>query len=231
MDQGTAAQISAARHVWEEVVLTFRTFNTVQQVLKKQIITVFEPMYLYIRNDDMVGFSSISALEMLDYLFTTYGNITAVDLENNFKQMRHAWDPQQPVESLFKQIQDCADYSGAGGVIIGHPQQINVGYAKILSNGHSMSACGRWNKKPNIEKTWSQFKAHFAAAHRQHKQMQDEYAATLGYHEANAAVVQTEYQKVEATIGALANLATATATDRGVIATLTEANTHLAKQL
>jgi hypothetical protein len=35
----------------------------------------------------------------------------------------------------------------------------------------------------------------------------------------------------EETIGALANLATATATDRGVVAPLTEANSSLAKQL
>jgi hypothetical protein len=41
--------------------------------------------------------------------------------------MRRPWDPHQPVESLFKQIQDCADYSEAGGVPIGPSQQINVG--------------------------------------------------------------------------------------------------------
>jgi hypothetical protein len=35
----------------------------------------------------------------------------------------------------------------------------------------------------------------------------------------------------EATIGALSNLATATAADRCVVATLTEANARLAKQL
>jgi hypothetical protein len=35
----------------------------------------------------------------------------------------------------------------------------------------------------------------------------------------------------EATIGALANLATATAADRGVVAALTQENSHLAKQL
>jgi hypothetical protein len=35
----------------------------------------------------------------------------------------------------------------------------------------------------------------------------------------------------EATIGALENLATATAEDRGVVAALTQANCHLAKQL
>jgi hypothetical protein len=32
---GTAAQVSAARHIWEEAVLTFRTFTSVQQALKK----------------------------------------------------------------------------------------------------------------------------------------------------------------------------------------------------
>jgi hypothetical protein len=37
----TAAQISAARHLWEENVQTFRTYNAVEQALKKQIITVF----------------------------------------------------------------------------------------------------------------------------------------------------------------------------------------------
>jgi hypothetical protein len=108
---GTAAQISAARHTWDEAVHTYRTYTSVQQALKKQIITVFEPMNLDVLNDNMVGFANIIAREMLDHLFMTYGNITAVDLENNFEQMRRAWDPQQHVESLFKQIQDCADYS------------------------------------------------------------------------------------------------------------------------
>jgi hypothetical protein len=186
-------------------------------------------MYSDIFNDDMVGLADISAPKMLDHLFMTYGNITAIDLENNFEQMRRAWDPQQPVESIFNQIQDCADFSEAGGVIKGHTQQINVGYAKIFSTGHFLSVCRRWNEKPNIEKTWSQFKAHFSAAHRQHKQMQGESTATSGYHAANADVGWTENQMAEATIVALVNLETATTTDRGVVATLTESNARLAK--
>jgi hypothetical protein len=228
---GTAAQISAARHIWEEDVQTYRTCTSVQQALKKQIISVFEPMYLDIFNDNMVGYAKISARDMLDHLFETYGNITAVDLEINFEHMRRAWDPQQPVETLFKQNQDCADYSEAGGVLIGHSQQINVGYAKIFATGHFMSACRRWNEKLTIEKTWTQFKSHFAAAHRQHKQMQGESAATAVYHSANAAVTHNEDQIAQATIGALANLATATAADRGVVAALTQANSRFAKHL
>jgi hypothetical protein len=77
----------------------------------------------------MVGYANISARGMLDHLFETYGSITAVNLKINFEHMRRAWDPQQPVETLLKQIQDCVDYSDAGGVLIGHPQHINVGYA------------------------------------------------------------------------------------------------------
>jgi hypothetical protein len=60
--------------------------------------------------------------------------------------------------------------------------------------------------------------------------MQGESAATAGYHSANAAMTQTEDHMAEATIGALANLATETASDRGVVAALTQANSRLAKQ-
>jgi ribosome-associated translation inhibitor RaiA len=81
------------------------------------------------------------------------------------------------------------------------------------------------------KKTWTQFKYHFSAAHRQHKQMQGESAATAGYHSANAAFSHNEDQMAEVTIGALSNIATATAADRSVVAALTQANARLAKQL
>jgi hypothetical protein len=63
-----------------------------------------------------------------------------------------------------------------------------------------MSVCRRWNEKHTIEKTWTQLKSHFAAAHRQHKQMQGESATTAGYHSAYATVTKNEDQTAEATI-------------------------------
>jgi hypothetical protein len=125
----------------------------------------------------MVGYVNISARYMLEHLFETYGNITAVNLKINFEHIRLAWVPQQPVETLFKQIQDCADYSEAGGVPIGSSQQINIGYAKIFSAGNFMSACRGWNENAAADKTWNHFKSHFAVAHYHHKQMQGETAA------------------------------------------------------
>jgi hypothetical protein len=86
-------------------------------------------------------------------------------------------------------------------------------------------------RDPPLKKTWTQLKSHFGAAHRQHNQMQGEYAATSGYHYENAAVNHNEDQMDKATIGALSKLATATTADRCVVAALTQANSRLAKQL
>jgi hypothetical protein len=58
---GTTAQISAAKHLWEEATTDFKTYNTIQSVLKKQIITVIEPMYIEILNDDLVGFANTTS--------------------------------------------------------------------------------------------------------------------------------------------------------------------------
>jgi hypothetical protein len=104
---GTMAALLEELHPWEEVVSIFRTWKTVEQALNKQIITAFEPMYFEILNSEMIGFANTTAIYMFDHLFLSYGSITAVYLEHNWENMRKAWDPQQPVESLFKQIQDC----------------------------------------------------------------------------------------------------------------------------
>jgi hypothetical protein len=78
---------------------------------------------------------------------------------------------------------------------------------------------------------WANFKVHFAAAHHHHKQMQGWSTVNSGYHVSNVDVGQTEGEIAEENIGALANLVTATATDIGVVAALTEAISRLVKQL
>jgi hypothetical protein len=98
----TWAQISTAKHSWKYVTIDFKTYNTVQSDLKKQIIMVVEPIYIGILNDDLVDFANSTSRYMLDHLFLYYSSITAVHIEKNFKNMRKALEPQQSVETLFK---------------------------------------------------------------------------------------------------------------------------------
>jgi hypothetical protein len=135
--------MSAAKDRWEEATSDFKTYNTVQSALKKQIITVIEPIYIEILNNDLVGFAYTTSRDMLDHLFLSYRSITDVDIEQNFENMRKAWDPHQPVETLLKQIQDCVDYAEARGVAIGAAQKMSSAYSKIFKSGKFNSACRR----------------------------------------------------------------------------------------
>jgi hypothetical protein len=77
----TVDVLLAECHCWEESVIIFRTWTTMEQALKKQISKAFEPMYLKILKNDIVGFTNTTARDMLGHLFISYGSITAVDLE------------------------------------------------------------------------------------------------------------------------------------------------------
>jgi hypothetical protein len=227
---GTAAQISAEKYFWEEATNDFKTYNMIQSVPKKQIITVIEPMYIDILNDDLVGFANTTSRDMLDHPFLSYGSITAVGIEQNFENMRKAWDPQQTVETLFKQIQDCVDFAETGGVAIGAAQKLSSAYSKIFKSGKLNSACRRWDNKVEADKTWNNLKIHFAADYRQHRQIQGETVGAQGF--ANASVTQASKDNLaEQALGDFANLARAKSVDRNVVAQLTKANPRLANQL
>jgi hypothetical protein len=121
--------------------------------------------------------------------------------------------PQQPVETLFKQIQDCVDFAEAGGVSIGAAKKLSSAYSKVFKSGKFNSVFCRWDEKLEADKTWNNFKIHVAAAYSQHIQMQGETVGGRGY--ANAAVTQTgEEDLAEQALGAFVNLETATAVDR-----------------
>ena len=165
---------------------------------------------------------------MLDCLFLSYGSIMSVDLQNNFENIRKAWNTQKPVETLFTHIHDCMGSSEAVCVAIGEAQNITTAYTKILVIGIFNSAFHIWDEKLESDKTWVNFKIHFAVSYRQHMQIYGETAVASGY--TNAAVAQPEEYLTEA-LGALLILACVTATDRSLVATLTESNERLDKQL
>ena len=102
-------------------------------------------MYLEILNADMVGFANRTARCMIDYLFPLYGSITCFDFEKNFYNVLKAWDPQQPVETLLKQIRYCMYFSESGVITTGESQKLTTVYTKILITGIFNIACRRWD--------------------------------------------------------------------------------------
>ena len=97
----------------------------------------------------------------------------------------------------------------------------------MFSTGVFADACREWRRRPAAEHTWDTFKTHFALAHEDNRLIQQHTTQGGGFHQANNAMDAF----VTETAGAFANLATAAASDRDVLKTLTNTNNDLLQQL
>jgi hypothetical protein len=91
-------------------------------------------------------------------------------------------------------------------------------------------ACRAWQSRVIAAKTWAQFKIYFATAHREFR-LANQTAQQSGFHSAKMMIEQGREYSMHETSEAIAQLATATASDWGTVATLTTTNAKLANQL
>jgi hypothetical protein len=107
---------------------------------------------------------------------------------------------------------------------------VNVAYTLVFNTGLFPDACRAWQSRAIAGKTWAQFKLDFATAHREFR-LTNQTAHQSGFHSANMMIEQGHDETMQDTVDAIAQLATATASDRGTVATLTTTNAKLATQL
>lgn len=231
--QGTTAAITAIivrNH--EEAQRSWREYNNLHLALKKQIVNALEPLFLRSLKDRNVGFNNVTLRDMLTLLFRNYGQLTPIDLKENNDRMNTAWDPSTPFELLIDQIEESIQIADAGEQPYTQPQILNTAYSLIFNTGLFFDDCKVWNAKPPIDKNWPHFKTHFMEANRQLR-MQQRTAQQAGYHAANAAYYppSANQQLFDDTAEALANLATAAATDRQAFSQLTNTIAQLTEQI
>jgi hypothetical protein len=107
---------------------------------------------------------------------------------------------------------------------------VNVAYTLVFNTGLFPDACRVWQSRAIAAKTWAQFKIDFATAYREFR-LTNQTAQQSGFHSANMIIEQGRDDSMQETAEAIAQLATATASDRGTVATLTTTNAKLENQL
>jgi hypothetical protein len=169
-------------------------------------------------------------MQLLTHLYTTYGVITPIDIEDNDTRMREPFDPTLPIETLFDQIESAVEYADAGNRAYNPKQVVSRAYLLILQTGMYPDACRDWRRRDLVDQTWPNFKTDFSEAHRDLRIVQTA-AQGAGYHSANSAMTDIQENYRRETSAALGQLASATAADRTAVANLTQANTNLSTQL
>jgi hypothetical protein len=104
---------------------------------------------------------------------------------------------------------------------------VNVAYTLVFNTGLFHDACRAWQVRPPAQRTWINFKVHFAAAHREFS-LTNQTAQQSGFH---SAYVMIENHPYQGTTYAIAQLAVAMASDHDTVATLTATNAKLTLQL
>jgi hypothetical protein len=218
--------IRALERQHDEALRVWRQFTLVQDAIKAQIIQAIEPMYLETLNNRYTGFAGITIRAMITHLYNHYGAITAHDLETNNQQFRTAYDPAQPIELLYKQIEDAMLYADAGHQAYTAIQIVNNAYNLVSKTGLFKRTCREWRNRIAADRTWENFKTAFTAAWLENKE--DELITTQGHGYQSANHVD---QWANETAEAFANLASATASDRNTIQALVATTQDLTAQL
>jgi hypothetical protein len=97
---------------------------------------------------------------------------------------------------------------------------VNVAYTIIFNTGLFPDACRAWQSRAIAGKTWAQFKLDFATAHREFR-LTNQTAQQSGFNSTNMMIEQGRDESMQDTVYSIAQLATATASDRGTVETLT----------
>jgi hypothetical protein len=156
--------------------------------------------------------------------------IAPTELTQNYERPNTPYDPNQPIETLVQQIQDARAFAVAGGHPYGATMIVNVAYTPVFNTGLFPDECRAWQSRAIAGRTWAQFKLDFATAHREFRLIK-QTAQQSGFHSANMMIEHKLEETMQDTVDARAQLATATASDRGTVTTLTTTNAKLATQL
>jgi hypothetical protein len=156
--------------------------------------------------------------------------IAPTELTQNYERLNAQYDPTQPIETIFQQVQDDQAFAVSGGQPYRAAMIVNVAYTLVFNTGLFPDACRVWQSRAIAGKMWEQFKIDFATAHREFR-LTNQTAQQSGFHSANMMIEHGREETMQDTVDAIAQLATATSSDRGTLATLTTTNAKLAMQL
>jgi hypothetical protein len=121
-----AAVIAESTRLHREATQVYRTYHNVYQAIKKLILENFDDAYLNALSNEVVGYANRTSLDLLTHLSTLYNMIAPTELTQNYERLNTPYDPNQPMEMLFQQIQYARAFAIAGGQPYDNAMIVNV---------------------------------------------------------------------------------------------------------
>ena len=161
----TAMQQVQARETHNENLALYRECKNVEKALLRHIQTAVSEKYIEFMVDDDTGLIEDDVPTVLDYLFTSYGKVTAEEVkEEENTVLNISFNPADPLVTIFRPIEQLQKKAVAAGIKYSNEQLLEISLSLIWNTIDFEKALGEWNQKILTDKTWENFKSHFRSA-------------------------------------------------------------------
>jgi hypothetical protein len=186
LQTATKHQIDEARRQYEEATLQWETYINVCTALKNQIIQAIDEIYIESMKDPHTGFARVTIVELLEFLFTEYGDIDYKTLRENDRKMEQPWNVDLPFQTIIKQVNDAIAVASAGGDPLSAKRILRTAYLLVYDTGLYYEELEKWDEEQDADKTWDNFQKHMRAAQTKLKKRKT-LNKHSGFHGANLA--------------------------------------------
>mmetsp|Transcript_6798 Transcript_6798/g.12794 ORF Transcript_6798/g.12794 Transcript_6798/m.12794 type:complete len:345 (-) Transcript_6798:984-2018(-) len=174
----TAAQIGEITRQHQADVKIWTECQNTDTALKNLLISSVDEQFIKSLHNRNTGYVTSSTWDILNFLYRNYGNITPAQLLENTAKLTEPYNPAEPIENLYTRFDDAMEFAAAANRPYTSEQILEYALLAILKTGQFKEACREWRRIQNP--TWTQFKDHFATAHKEYREL-EALAGPTGY--------------------------------------------------
>lgn len=170
----TAVMATAMKDAHVEEIRLFREVQGVEKALIQQIVQAVEAPYLIALRERTSNSLRGTVTAILDHLQTVYGRVSPQMLEDRDQELRNmTYNTKYPIDIVFNAVEDFVDFADLGQQPLTTRQTIAKAYVILNKTRRFKTDITDWNRKPEIDKTWTNFKTHFRRAHQEFRETTD----------------------------------------------------------
>ena len=160
----TAANIAERVRIYNLAVNLFHETNLLEQIILSQINGALDDSVIMPLINEDTGVIRGTVQNTMDYLFSTYGNISYQKLNETRQQtINHTYIHSDPISNFYNVINKYAAMAQAQGTPETSEQLISIGRIIITNANIFADSVENWDNKPANIKTWVNFKTHFTS--------------------------------------------------------------------
>ena len=175
----------------QESMRLFREVQGVEKALMQQIVQAVESPYLAAIRDRNSNYLQGTVHQILEHLQTVYGRVSPQMLEDREEELRTMqYNTKYPIDIVFNAVEDYVDFAELGQQPLTQRQTISKAYVILNKSRRFKTDITDWNRLPEVQKTWPNFKAHFRRAHQEFRETTDVTLEESDLQRNNANLVQ-----------------------------------------